>query len=156
MSKTAIPPFQTEPLAMHPALEVCLGEYDYNIIDGAGGLTQFGMHIEVLRPRAKSSLNHWNQTEEEMVDILSGEVVLVEEDETILCKGDVACWPAGAATDHYLGNRSVANASYLTIGSCNQTETVHYPDHNLITYNDGEARRHCQSDGSPYPERTLK
>ena len=91
-----------------------------------------------------------------MIDMLSGEGVLIEEAETRLYKGDAACWPAGAATAHCLENRSDADASYLTIGTRNQLDTVHYPDHNLITHKDGAARRYSQSDGSPYPERTSK
>ena len=149
MSKTAIPTFQTEPLAMHPALGVCIGEYHYNIIGGAGGLTRFGVHIEVLRPRAKSSLHHWHQTEDEMVDILSGEVVLVEEDETILCKGDVACWPVAVPVGNHLENRSGADASYLTVGTPNKQDVIHYPDHELVTYKDCYDRRYTHSDGRP-------
>ena len=38
----------------------------------------------------------------------------------------------------------------------NRVDTIHYPDHNLITHKDGAARRYSQSDGSPYPERTSK
>ena len=62
----------------------------------------------------------------------------------------------GAATTQCLENRSDADASYLTIGARNQLDTIHYPDHNLITHKDGAARRYSQSDGSPYPERTSK
>jgi uncharacterized cupin superfamily protein len=130
--------------------------YDYSIIGEAGGLTQFGVHIEVLRPGSKSSLRHWHETKDEMIYMLSGEVVLIEEAETRLCKGNAACWPAGAATTQCLENRSDADASYLTIGARNQLDTIHYPDHNLITHKNGAARRYSQSDGSPYPERTSK
>jgi len=156
MPKTTMPSLQTEVAKPHPVLDCLLGEYDYSVIGEAGGLTQFGVHIEVLRPASKSSLRHWHETEDEMIYMLSGEVVLIEEYETFLHTGDVACWPAGAATAHCLENRSGDDASYLTIGTRNQADTVHYPDHNLITHKDGAARRHCQSEGSPYPERTLK
>ena len=50
MPKTAIPELQTEVPKPHPDLECLLGAYDYSIIGEAGGLTQFGVHIEVLRP----------------------------------------------------------------------------------------------------------
>jgi uncharacterized cupin superfamily protein len=156
MPKTTMPLLQTEVAKPHPVLGCLLGEYDYSIIGEAGGLTPFGVHIEVLRSGSKSSLRYWHETEDEMIYMLSGEVVLIEEHETFLHKGDVACWPAGAATAHCLENRSRADASYLTIGTRNQADTVHYPDHNFITHKEGAARRRCQSDGSPYPERTLK
>ena len=156
MPKTVIPELQIEVPKPHPVLECLLGAYDYSIIGETGGLTQFGVHIEVLRPGSKSSLRHWHETEDEMIYMLSGEVVLIEETETRLCKGDAACWPAGAATAHCLENRSDADASYLTIGTRNRLDTIHYPDHNLITHKDGAARRYSQSDGSAYPERTSK
>ena len=156
MPKTAIPDLQNEVPKPHPVLGCLFGAYDYSIIGEPDGLTQFGVHIEVLRPGSKSSLRHWHETKDEMIYMLSGEVVLIEEAETRLCKGDAACWPAGAATAHCLENRSDADASYLTIGARNQLDTIHYPDHNLITHKDGAARRYSQSDGSPYPERTSK
>ena len=58
MPKTAIPELQTEVPKPHPVLGCLLGAYDYSIIGEAGGLTQFGIHIEVLRPGSKSSLRH--------------------------------------------------------------------------------------------------
>ena len=156
MPKTTLPILQTETAKPHPILGCLLGEYDYSVIGEAGGVTQFGVHIEVLGLGSKSSPRHWRETEDKMIYMLSGEVVLIEEHETVLQKGDVAYWPAGAATAHYLVNRSGANASDLTIGTQNQADTAHYPDHNLITHKDGAAHRHCQSNGSPYPKRTLK
>ena len=156
MPKATMPPIQTEVAKPHPVPGCLLGKYDYSVLGEAGGLTQFGVHIEVLRPDSKSSLRHWHETEDEMIHMLSGEVVLIEEQETFLHTGDVACWPAGAATAHCLENRIGADASYLTIGTRNQADTVHYPDHNLITHKNGAARRHYQSDGSHYPERTPK
>ena len=135
MPKTAIPDLQNEVPKPHPVLGCLFGAYDYSIIGEPVGLTQFGVHIEVLRPGSKSSLRHWHETKDEMIYMLSGEVVLIEEAETRLYKGD---------------------ASYLTIGTRNQLDTVHYPDHNLITHKDGAARRYSQSDGSPDPERTSK
>jgi uncharacterized cupin superfamily protein len=156
MPKNAIPPLKTEASIPQPVLGCHPGGYDYRIIGLAGSLAQFGVHIEALHPGTKSSLRHWHKTKDEMVYMLSGKVVLIEEHETFLHKGDVACWPAGAATALCLENCSGAEANYLTIGTRNQTGTVHYPDHNLITHNDGGARRHCRSDGNLCPERTQK
>ena len=156
MPKNAIPPLQTEAPIIHPVLGCRLGGYDYSMIDEAGGLTQFGTHIGVLHPGPTSSLRQRHETEDEMIYMLAGEVVLVEEHETFLCKGDFACWPVGIPTTHCSGNRSDADVQYLTIGTHNLSDTMHYPDHNLITHKDSVARHHCQADGSPYPERTLK
>ena len=156
MPKTTMPPLQNEVARLDPVLGCLLGEYDYSVIGEAGGLNHFGVHIEVLHPGSKSSLRHWHQTEDEMIYMLSDEVVLIKEHETFLHTGDVACWSAGAATAHCLESHCGADASYFAIGTRNQADTVHYPNHNLITHRDEATRRHCQSDGSPYPERTLK
>ena len=50
MPKTAIPPLQTEAPIIHPVLGCGLDGYGYSMIGEAGGLTQFGAHIEVLHP----------------------------------------------------------------------------------------------------------
>ena len=150
MPKTAIPPLQTEASISHPVLGCHLGGYDYSIVGETGGLTQFGVYIEVLHPRSKLPLRHWHKTEDEMIYMLSGEVILVEEDETLLRTGDAACWPAGVPIGHHLENRSGAHASYLTVGTRNKRDVIHYPDHDLITHKDGKNRRHTHRDGRPF------
>jgi len=150
MPKIVVPPLQTEPSAPHPVLGVALGEYEYSFLGEAGGLSQFGVHIEVLPPGSHSSLHHWHETEDEMIYMLSGEVVLVEETETLMKAGNVACWPAGHPVGHHLENRSTAKASYLTIGTRKTKDVIHYPDHNLISHKDGDARRHTHADGRPF------
>lgn len=154
MPKFSKPPFETEPAALHPVLGVAMGEYDYSILGDAGGMTQFGVHIEVLKPGSHSSLHHWHETEDEMIYMLTGEVILVEDEESILYAGDFACWPAGAATGHHLENRSGQDASYLTIGTRHKRDVIHYPHHDLITHKNEEALRHTHHDGRPYEKRS--
>ena len=43
------------------------------------GLTQFGVNICTLKPGAASSQRHWHENEDELVYLLAGEVVLVED-----------------------------------------------------------------------------
>jgi len=45
----------------------------------AGGLTQFGVNLTWLRPGAASALRHWHEVEDELVYVLEGELVLVED-----------------------------------------------------------------------------
>lgn len=133
----------------HPILGDGVGPYSYAVLGELGGLTQFGAHIEVLPPGARSSFRHWHTTEDEMVFIIAGEVVLIEDSETNLAAGDAACWPKGAGPAHCLENRSTAEARYLTIGTRNSQDVIHYPDHDLIAHKDGDARRYTHSDGKP-------
>lgn len=147
MPKVIPPPMTLEAGYAHPILGGGLGDYRHSVIGEAGGLTQFGVHIEVLPPGARSSFRHWHETEDEMVYVLSGELVLIEDGETPLRAGEAACWPAGHPVGHQLENRSAADATYLTIGTRNRQDVIHYPDHDLVTVKDGPARRYLHADG---------
>jgi uncharacterized cupin superfamily protein len=140
MPKVAIPPFTVEADTSHPVLGASLGPYAHAVIGDAAGLTQFGCHLERLPPGSRSSHRHWHETEDELVYVLEGEVVLVEETETILGAGEAAAWPAGVPLGHCLENRSARDALYLVIGTRRMADVVHYPDAGLtLTITD---RRH--------------
>ena len=69
----------------------------------AAGLTEFGASHVTLEPGAWSSQRHWHDGEDEMVVMLTGEAVLVEDDgERELRPGDVAAWPKGVTNGHQL------------------------------------------------------
>ena len=152
MPKLAPPPFVTETDTAHPILGGGLGPYSYQLLSDPGGLTQFGTFIEELPPGSTSGRRHWHEAEDEMIYMLAGEVVLVEDTETILRPGDAACWPAGHPVGHRLDNRTDAPARYLVIGTRLQTDVIHYTDHDLVTHKDGTARRYLRRDGSPWPQ----
>ena len=147
MPKIALPPIQSEADTAHPVLGAGSGPYAYQLLSDLGGLTQFGAFIEILPPGSKSSFRHWHETEDEMIYLLSGEVVLVEACETTLRAGDVAAWPAGLAVGHCLENRSDAEVRYLVIGTRAARDVIHYPDHDLVTHKDGQTRRYTHADG---------
>ena len=149
MPKVTLPPVQVAEDAAHPILGGGLGPYSYQLLSDPGGLTQYGAFIEILPPGSRSSFRHWHETEDEMVYILSGEVVLIEDSEIPMVAGDCAAWPAGMAMGHCLENRSGTEARYLVIGTRNRTDIIHYPDHDLITHKDGKARRYTHADGTP-------
>lgn len=144
---------------VHPVLGGGLGDYDHAVLGDAGGLSQFGVHLERLPPGGRSSFRHWHMAEDEAVYVLSGRPVLVEDGETPLAPGDLALWPAGRAVGHCLTNPGLTNpgltnpaaepAVYLTFGTRLPQDTIHYPDHDLITYKDGPARRYAHADGRP-------
>ena len=133
----------------HRILGAGLGPYACQLISDPGLLTQFGAFIEHLPPGSRSSFRHWHQTEDEMVYLLAGEVVLIEDSETVLHPGEAACWPAGNPVGHCLENRSDGVASYLVVGTRNRVDRVHYPDHDLIAEKDGEGRGYLHGDGTP-------
>jgi len=132
----------------HPVLGG-LGPCRHAVLGDPGGLTQIGVHLETLPPGSRSSFRHWHAAEDEMVCLLSGQLVLVEDAETPLGPGDVACWPARHPVGHCLENRGTQDATYLTVGTRVAADTIHYPDHDLITHRDGRTRSHLHGDGTP-------
>jgi uncharacterized cupin superfamily protein len=149
MPRVALPPPTEEPAWEHPVIGGGLGPYAHQIIGDRGGLTQFGVHVEHLPPGSRSSFRHWHEAEDEMVLILEGEVVLIEETESLLRAGEAACWPAGHPVGHCLENRSDRFARYLVIGTRAAADVIRYPDDDLVTVKDGAARRYFHADGRP-------
>ena len=49
-------------------------------LGNAAGLDQFGVNLTTLKPGAASALRHWHEQEDELVFILEGEVVLIEDE----------------------------------------------------------------------------
>jgi uncharacterized cupin superfamily protein len=118
----------------------------------AAALDQFGVNLCTLKPGAASSLRHWHRHEDELVYVLEGEVVLVEDEgETVLKSGDAAAWKAGAQNGHCLVNRSQRDAAFLEIGSRKPVETAVYPDIDLMFVREEKNARFTRKNGEPYP-----
>jgi uncharacterized cupin superfamily protein len=122
----------------------------------AGGLTQFGVNITILKPGVWASQRHWHAREDELVYVLSGEVVLIEDDgETVLRAGDCAAWKAGVRNGHHLINRSQQDASFLVVGTRDKEDWGEYPDIDLRFNPERYAAAHSgaifsRKDGTPY------
>ena len=66
-----------------------------------GGLTEMGASHVVLKPGAWSSQRHWHDHEDELLIMLTGEAVLVEDGgRTVLKPGDVCAWAKGGRDGH--------------------------------------------------------
>ena len=117
----------------------------------AGGLTQFGVNLARIPPGCASSLRHWHQAEDEMVYMLEGEVVLLEDEgETVLKAGDAATFKANSGNGHCLVNRTKVDAVFLEIGTRATHETATYADVDLVQERDGDTRRLLHKSGEPY------
>ena len=120
-------------------------------VGDAAGLTQFGVNRAVLPPGARTALRHWHEAEDEFIIVLSGEVVLREEDgETVLRAGDCAGFKAGVANGHAIENRGDEPAILFEIGTRSPDETAHYPDVDLRLERRSGSRRWLHKDGTPY------
>ena len=116
----------------------------------ATGLGRMGASHVVLKPGAWSSQRHWHAEEDELLVMLSGEAVLVEEDgETVLRPGDICVWPAGVENGHHLQNRSGEDCSFIAISAGDKArDHGAYPDIDMLFTPQGYTRK----DGTPYAD----
>jgi uncharacterized cupin superfamily protein len=126
----------------------------YRRLAPPAGLTAMGASHVVLKPGAWSSQRHWHAEEDELVVVLSGEAVLVEDasdgngTETVLRAGDVAAWPKGARNGHHLQNRGAADCVMIAVSAGDSArDWGEYPDIDLRF----EGRTYLHKDGRPYP-----
>ena len=114
---------------------------------GPTGLTEMGASHVVLKPGAWTSQRHWHALEDELLVMLSGEAVLVEDDgRTTLRAGDCAAWPKGSTNGHHLINEGDRDCSFLCM-SGGKNEGGGYSDVDLAFTSDG---RFVHRDGTPY------
>lgn len=117
----------------------------------AAGLTQFGVNIVTLEPGAAASLRHWHLREDEFAMVLTGDLILIEDEgETPMKPGDCAAWKASIANGHRFVNRSDAPARFLVVGSKADDEVVTYCDVDMVLHVDGGTTRFTYHDGSEW------
>ena len=136
-NKTGYPPPFNQPVA----------ERWQRKIAEAAGLTELGARHVVLKPGAWSSQRHWHEGEDELLVMLSGRAVLVEDEgETELVAGDIAAWPKGVRDGHNLINRSDAPCSFVCV-SAGSEEGGAYSDIDMMWTAEGGF---VHKDGTPY------
>jgi len=120
----------------------------YRRLAPASGLTDFGASHVTLKPGAWSSQRHWHNGEDELLVMLSGIAVLVENSgETTLGPGDVAAFPKATGDGHHLINRGVEDCVFLVVGGGTNTGGG-YSDIDMLFTADGT---YVHKDGMPYP-----
>ena len=89
----------------------------YRRLAPSSGLTEFAASYVTLRPGAWSSQRHWHEGEDELIIMLAGEAVLIEDQgETVMRAGDVAAFPKGMRNGHHFVNRSDADCRFVAVG----------------------------------------
>ena len=121
----------------------------YRRLGEASGLTDIGVSHCVIEPGGISSQRHWHNGIDELVVMLDGEAVLVEDDgETVLRAGDCAVFPKDRPNGHHLANRGTRNCAFLAIDGRLSEGDCHYPDIDL--HWDQANGRYIHKDGTPY------
>ena len=115
---------------------------------GPTGLSEMGASHVVLKPGEWSSQRHWHAEVDELLVMLSGEAVLVEDDgETVLRAGDIAAWAKGVRNGHTIQNRSDADCSLIALSAGDSAKDHgEYPDIDLKFAPEG----YLHKDGTPY------
>lgn len=119
----------------------------YRRLAPAAGLDDFGAsHVE-LKPGAWSSQRHWHEEEDEIVVMLSGEAVLVDDNGRAAMKpGDVAAFPKGDGNGHVLINESEESCFFVAVGRSAASD-CHYPDIDMHLEN---GRGFVRKDGTEF------
>jgi len=124
----------------------------YRRLAPPGGLTQFGASHVVLKPGAWSSQRHWHEGEDELLVMLSGEAVLVEDEgSTVLLPGDLCTWAAGVANGHHVRNDSAADCCFVVVGGGARTGGGYSDIDMMFTADD----RYVHKDGRDYEAERL-
>lgn len=125
----------------------------YRRLAPLGGLKHFGASHVTLKPGGWSSQRHWHKAEDELLVMIAGEAVLVEDEgRTVLKAGDVCAWPAGVENGHHLVNESDADCVFVCVSGGDDAGGS-YSDIDMMWTPDG-AYRH--KDGTAYPSQRVK
>jgi uncharacterized cupin superfamily protein len=104
----------------------------YRRLGPVSGLSDFGASHVTLKPGAWSAQRHWHEGEDEMVIMIAGEAVLVDDSgETQMRAGDVAAFPKNDGNGHMLINRSDVDCVFVALGRL-AISPCHYPDIDMI------------------------
>jgi uncharacterized cupin superfamily protein len=137
VNRTAYPP---------PHDKAVAGRWQRRFAQGAG-MEKLGANHVTLKPGAWTSQRHWHHHADELVVMLEGEAVLVEDEgETLLRAGDIAVFPGGVANGHVIQNRSAADCTLLAVSAGHETDSGEYSDIDMCFGPGGYARK----DGTPY------
>lgn len=129
----------------------------YRRLAPVGGLTAMGASHVTLKPGAWSSQRHWHKGEDELLIMLTGEAVLVEDanDEnggrTLLRPGDICSWAEGVANGHHLINESDVDCSFVAI-SAGPDAGGSYPDIDM----EWDEAGYLHKDGTRYEAKRAK
>lgn len=142
----AIP--QSDATGYPPPFDAAVAGRRYRRLAPLAGLTRMGASHVTLLPGAYSSQRHWHREEDELVVMLSGEAVLIDDHgETPVGPGDVLAFPGGEANGHHLHNRSDRPCVFVAISAGDaETDSGEYSDIDMVFDAEGYARK----DGTRY------
>ena len=147
----AIP--QTNATGYPPPFDAEVAGRWYRRLAPASGLTRMGASHVTLLPGAFSSQRHWHRVQDELVVILSGVALLIDDHgETPVGPGDVLAFPAGEENGHCLQNRSNEPCVFVAISAgSREADSGEYSDIDMVFDAEGYARK----DGTRYEAKRI-
>jgi uncharacterized cupin superfamily protein len=115
------------------------------------GLTNFGVNLTRLSPKAVSALRHAHTKQDEFVYILQGRPTLhTDEGRTQLAPGMCAGFKAGTGNGHCLINETSEEVVYLEVGDRTPGDEGSYPDDDLRALLVDGKWQFVRKDGTPH------
>jgi uncharacterized cupin superfamily protein len=147
----AIP--QTNVTGYPPPFDALVERRWYRRLAPAAGLTLMGATHVTLAPGGYSSQRHWHRGQDEIVVMIAGEAVLIDDSgETPVSAGDVLTFPAGEANGHHLHNRSGEPCVFVAVSAGGrEADSGVYSDIDMVFDAEGYARK----DGTPYAAQRI-
>lgn len=145
-------PLRTKPSNYPEPFASRMGGREKRALGNVFGLSNFGVNLTRLAPKAQSALRHAHSKQDEFVYILEGHPTLMtDEGATPLAPGMCAGFKAGTGNGHQLINETSANVVYLEVGDRTPGDSGTYPDDDLkaVLQADGNWS-FLHKDGTPY------
>jgi uncharacterized cupin superfamily protein len=115
------------------------------------GLSNFGVNLTRLAPKAISALRHAHSRQDEFVYILQGHpTLLTDAGATPLAPGMCAGFQAGSGNGHQLVNETLEDVLYLEVGDRTPGDEGFYPDDDLKALMVDGTWQFVHKDGTPY------
>ncbi len=132
-----------------PHDEPCEARTKY-VLGDVFGLDQFGVNLVTLEAGAWSSQRHWHEKEDEFIYVLSGELVLSDDNgDHTLQPGMCAGFKANTGNGHCLKNVTGKPAQYLEVGTRGSAEVAWYSDIDMKVTISNRVGTYTRKDGAP-------
>jgi uncharacterized cupin superfamily protein len=128
-----------------------MGGREKRALGDAFGLSNFGVNLTRLAPKAQSALRHAHSKQDEFVYILQGHPTLMTDaGATSLAPGMCAGFKAGSGNGHQMVNETAEDVVYLEVGDRTPGDEGFYPDDDLKALMVEGKWQFVHKDGSPY------
>jgi uncharacterized cupin superfamily protein len=125
-------PLRTAPSLYPEPFASRVGDREKRQLGDFFGLTNYGINLTRLKPKAISALRHAHSKQDEFMYIVEGRPTLYTDDgATQLEPGMCIGYPAGGGNANNLVNETNEDVLYLEIGDRTAGDEVVYPDDDL-------------------------